>query len=73
MPQIVLSTLNAKFIHASVGLRYLYSNLEELQPSASILEFEASQLAREIVESVLDTNPTIVVFGVYIWNFVKTR
>ena len=73
MIQIVLSTLNAKFIHASVGLRYLYANLDELQPSASILEFEASQPAREIVESILDTNPTIVGFGVYIWNVVKTR
>lgn len=73
MSQIVLSTLNAKFIHASVGLRYLYANLEELQPSASILEFEASQPAREIVESILDMKPTIVGLGVYIWNVVKTR
>jgi len=73
MARIVLSTLNAKFIHASVGLRYLYANLAELQPCANIAEYEASQLAREIVESILEYEPTIVGFGVYIWNVVKTR
>ena len=73
MARIVLSTLNAKFIHASVGLRYLYANLEELQPCSTIAEYEASQPAREIVESILEHEPTIVGFGVYIWNVVKTR
>jgi radical SAM superfamily enzyme YgiQ (UPF0313 family) len=73
MSRIVLATLNAKFIHASVGLRYLYANLGNLQPLASIVEYEASQPAREIVESILDHEPTIVGFGVYIWNVVKTR
>jgi len=73
MTRIVLSTLNAKFIHASVGLRYLYANLAELQPCATIAEYEASQPAREIVESILEHEPTIVGFGVYIWNVVKTR
>jgi radical SAM superfamily enzyme YgiQ (UPF0313 family) len=65
--------LNAKFIHASVGLRYLYANLGELQASATIAEYEASQPAREIVESILEHDPTIVGFGVYIWNVVKTK
>jgi radical SAM superfamily enzyme YgiQ (UPF0313 family) len=73
MGSIVLSTLNAKFIHASVGLRYLYANLNELQSSCSIMEFEASQPAREVVESILEADPKIVGFGVYIWNVVKTR
>jgi hypothetical protein len=27
MPDIVLATLNAKYIHASFGLRYLMANL----------------------------------------------
>ena len=32
MPDVVLATLNAKFIHASFGLRYLLANLGELRP-----------------------------------------
>ena len=27
-PQIILATLNAKFIHASLGLRYLLANMQ---------------------------------------------
>ena len=73
MSLIVLSTLNARFIHASVGLRYLFANMGDLQASTEIAEFEASQPAREIVESLLDRNPSILGFGVYIWNTVKTR
>lgn len=73
MSRIVLATLNAKFIHASVGLRYLYANLGELQSVATIVEYEASQPAREVVESLLEQEPMIVGFGVYIWNVVKTR
>ena len=32
MPDIVLTTLNAKYSHAAFGLRYLFANLGELQP-----------------------------------------
>lgn len=73
MTAILLSTLNAKFIHASVGLRYLYANMGPLQSETGIVEFEASQPAREIVEGILEHNPSIVGFGVYIWNVTKTR
>jgi radical SAM superfamily enzyme YgiQ (UPF0313 family) len=69
---IVLATLNARYIHASVGLRYLYANLAELQPQTSVLEFEVSQPAREVVEALLKNNPRIVGFGVYIWNVERT-
>lgn len=73
MSRILLSTLNARFIHASVGLRYLFANMGELQGQTVIAEFEASQPAREIAESLLDRDPTIIGFGVYIWNTVKTK
>lgn len=71
-PKIVLSTLNAKFIHASFGLRYLYANLKELQPFAQIQEFTIKTRAIDIVEQILATKPDIVGFGVYIWNIVET-
>jgi radical SAM superfamily enzyme YgiQ (UPF0313 family) len=73
MREILLATLNARFIHASIGLRYLFANLGDLQSRAQIAEFEASQPAREIAEAILDLEPAIVGFGVYIWNVVRTR
>jgi len=65
---IVLTTLNATYFHCAFGLRYLYANLNELQPKAKILEFIISQSARDIVESILAEKPKIVGIGVYIWN-----
>jgi radical SAM superfamily enzyme YgiQ (UPF0313 family) len=53
-------------------LRYLYANLAELQSQAAVLEFEASQPAREIVEVLLSKDPQILGFGVYIWNVERT-
>ena len=70
--KIVLSTLNAKYIHASFGLRYLYANLKELQDCCEIKEFTIKVRAIDIVEQILASKPDIVGFGVYIWNIVET-
>ena len=68
VPDIVLTTLNAKYAHAAFGLRYLMANLGNLQPSAKIVEFEINQKPTDIVEQILAENPRIVGLGVYIWN-----
>ncbi|HTB82891.1 MAG TPA: DUF4080 domain-containing protein [Candidatus Sulfotelmatobacter sp.] len=72
MPDIVLSTLNAKFIHAAFGLRYLFANLGELQSRAKICEFDINQRPLEIAEKILAQNPKIIGFGIYIWNVTET-
>ena len=68
MPNIVLTTLNAKYIHAAFGLRYLFANLRDLRSDALILEFDISQKPNDIVEMLLARQPRIVGIGVYIWN-----
>jgi len=72
MARILLCTLNARYIHASAGLRCLYANMAELQDDTRIVEFEVSQPAREIAEALLRADPQIIGFGVYIWNTVRT-
>ncbi|MCX6857935.1 MAG: DUF4080 domain-containing protein [Verrucomicrobia bacterium] len=72
MPDIVLATLNAKYIHASFGLRYLMANLGDLRERACMAEFIINQQPLEIVEAVLAHEPRIVGFGVYIWNVEQT-
>ncbi len=72
MPDIVLTTLNAKFIHAAFGLRYLFANLGELQPRAVIAEFDINQRPLDIAEILLAREPKIIGFGVYIWNVAET-
>lgn len=72
MPDIVLATLNAKYIHASFGLRYLLANLGPLQCRARLLEFDINQRPVDIVEALLAQNPRIIGLGVYIWNVAPT-
>jgi len=72
MPDIVLSTLNAKYIHAAFGLRYLLANLGELQPRACLVEFDINQRPLDIAEVLLAREPRIIGLGVYIWNVAET-
>jgi len=69
---IVLTTLNAKYIHAAFGLRYLLANLGELRPRACLAEFDINQRALDIAEILLARNPKIIGFGIYIWNVEPT-
>ncbi len=69
---ILLCTVNASYIHASIGLRYLYANLHELQFRAAILEFTTHLRPAEIVEKILLRKPRIIGFGIYIWNTQHT-
>jgi len=72
MPDIVLTTLNAKYIHAAFGLRYLMANLGGLQSRAGIAEFDINQRPLDIAEQLIARNPRIIGFGVYIWNVAPT-
>ncbi|MEC5387136.1 DUF4080 domain-containing protein [Uliginosibacterium sp. H3] len=81
-PRIILSTLNAKYIHASLGLRYLLANMarhgsEELRAQTALREFTIARAPRDIVAALLDElgeaeGVQIVGFGVYIWNVTQT-
>jgi radical SAM superfamily enzyme YgiQ (UPF0313 family) len=83
-PAIILSTLNAKYIHASLGLRYLLANMARhggagLRERTVLHEFTIARPVEEIVVALLaelgepvDGQPQIVGFGVYIWNVVQT-
>jgi len=69
---IILTTLNARYMHCAFGLRYLYANLGRLQAQASIVEFTIRQRPLDIVERLLARRPQIIGFSVYIWNVTET-
>jgi radical SAM superfamily enzyme YgiQ (UPF0313 family) len=66
--KIILTTLNSRYTHTSIALRYLYANLKELKNSSQILEFSINDALQSVAEKLLDTNPDIVGIGTYIWN-----
>jgi radical SAM superfamily enzyme YgiQ (UPF0313 family) len=77
MPRIILATLNAKYIHASLGLRCLLANMDAhggagLRAQTALREFTIAQKPLQIVEDLLALEPEVIGFGVYIWNVVET-
>ncbi len=84
-PQIVLSTLNARFIHASLGLRYLKANLDRhgragLQNLCLIREYTIKRPPEDIAADLLEAlgrteagYKQILGLGVYIWNVAQTE
>jgi hypothetical protein len=69
--KIVLSTLNARYSHASLGLRYLRANMGELRAQTQLAEYVIGLRPTDIVERLLAREPRIIGFGVYIWNVVE--
>ncbi len=72
MPDIVLSTLNAKFAHSSLALRCLFANLGALRDRAEIREFIWNQRPCDVAEEILQLKPKLLGLGVYIWNATQT-
>jgi radical SAM superfamily enzyme YgiQ (UPF0313 family) len=68
MHTILLTTLNARYAHTALGLRYLYANMGELQPMTNIVEFTMNEQIQSIAEDLLKHSPRIIGIGVYIWN-----
>lgn len=69
---ILLSTLNARYAHASLGLRYLLANMGPLQEQTRLMEFVIGAKSADLAERLLAQQPRIIGFGVYIWNVEET-
>lgn len=69
---IVLATLNARYTHASFGLRYLLANLAEWQAHTQIQEYILQSNLQEVAEKILAAKPAVLGLGVYIWNIEQS-
>ena len=71
--KIILSTLNSRYTHSSLALRYIYANLNELKNNTNILEFSINDALQSVAEKLLQTYPDIIALGTYIWNALKQK
>ena len=69
---IVLTSINAKWIHPSFALRLLKANLDKLKDHCEILEFALRQRIEEKTVPLLAAQPRILGFSVSIWNHKAT-
>jgi radical SAM superfamily enzyme YgiQ (UPF0313 family) len=68
MKKILLTTLNGRYTHSSLALRYIKANLKEYEKDSIIKEFVINQNLQTIAEEILALSPYIIGIGVYIWN-----
>lgn len=77
-PAVVLCTLNAKYIHASLGLRYLMANMGPLRATTVLREFTIARDPAHVAQALPDTlgpatgGAQVIGLGVYIWNVTRT-
>lgn len=69
---ILLSTLNARYAHAALGLRYLKANMGVLQSRTELMEFVIGADVAILTEKILSVKPRILGLSVYIWNVEET-
>ena len=69
--KIVLTTLNAKFIHTALSLRLLKAYTAP-EYDAEIKEYTIKDPNLNIVSDLYDKNPDVIGFSCYIWNIEKT-
>jgi radical SAM superfamily enzyme YgiQ (UPF0313 family) len=69
---IILSTLNARYSHASLGLRYLMANLGEFAAHTQLIEYTIKSDTTKMRDELLAHAPRVIGFGVYIWNVNET-
>lgn len=72
MSGIILTTINARYVHAALGLRYLRANMGPLHDQTQIREFVLGDRPADIAERLLADKPQLIGFGVYIWNVEET-
>ena len=69
---VVLSTLNSKFIHSSLALRYLKAYGEAHGQAYDIVEYTINMPVLHILSDVTEHDIDILGFACYIWNIEMT-
>lgn len=69
--KVLLTTLNSKFIHSNLAIRYLQEYVRE-KHNVDILEFTINQDLNKIIADIHRLKPQIVGFSTYIWNVKET-
>ncbi|HRW13443.1 MAG TPA: DUF4080 domain-containing protein [Syntrophomonas sp.] len=69
MKSILLTTLNAKYIHSSLALRYLQAYCRDYGDlQLTIKEFTINEAGNDVLAAIYQQQPQILCFSCYIWN-----
>ncbi|MGD9677517.1 MAG: B12-binding domain-containing radical SAM protein, partial [Vulcanibacillus sp.] len=70
--KILLTTLNAKYIHTSLALRYLKAYSYKDFNNIEIIEYSINEPTNYILSDIYGKNPDVIGLSCYIWNIDET-
>ncbi|NLW07251.1 MAG: B12-binding domain-containing radical SAM protein [Clostridia bacterium] len=70
--RVLLTTLNAKYIHVNLALRYLKAYCQDLPLCLELEEFTINDYPSQIAAAIYQRQPDLVAFSCYIWNLEAT-
>ncbi|BCV20121.1 B12-binding domain-containing radical SAM protein [Moorella sp. Hama-1] len=70
--RVLLTTLNAKYIHVNLALRYLRACCRDLPLEFILDEFTINDRPEHIAAAIYRHRPDLVAFSCYIWNIEPT-
>lgn len=68
MKKIVLTAINAKYIHSNLAVYSLKACAKEYKAQVEIAEYTINNQMDSILESLYKKKPDVLCFSIYIWN-----
>lgn len=66
--KVVLTAINAKYIHSNLAVHYLKSYSKEYEEQIEIAEYTINHHVEDVIGNLYRKNPDFVGFSCYIWN-----
>lgn len=64
--KILLTTLNTKFVHTNIALKYLYETVHE--KDVVLKEFTINEPLGKVLREIISEKADVIAFSVYLWN-----
>ncbi|MDD6816788.1 MAG: B12-binding domain-containing radical SAM protein, partial [Firmicutes bacterium] len=71
--KILLTSLNSKYVHSNLALKYLYTVAAGEYSDVEVREFTINQDLTYIYTELIRANYDMVCFSCYIWNIEKIK
>lgn len=68
MNNILLTAINAKYIHTNLAIRYLQKFASKYEDIIDTVEYTINQNVDFIIQEIYKKNPDLLLFSCYIWN-----
>lgn len=70
--KVLLTTLNSKYVHSNLALKYLYSSVENRKVTLDLQEYTINHPEDHVFTEILRKEYDMVCFSCYIWNVEQT-